>query len=85
MAAALIVLFRRSDALISPSFGRRQLQSTLRFADGSPRDQQKTRTQKRKASQKLRRSTELERPEIIYSNNHVCVVNKPAGRRTGGE
>jgi len=25
------------------------------------------------------RTIKLERPEVIYSNNHLCVVNKPAG------
>ena len=89
LAAALVLSCRRSDALLtSPSH---RLQSTLLFADAvlpessrSPRDRQQTRAQKRRSSQTFSRSTELERPEILYSNNHVCVVNKPAGRRTEG-
>ncbi|EJK68517.1 hypothetical protein THAOC_10296, partial [Thalassiosira oceanica] len=90
MAAALVLLCRSAVGypvgLQAPSLGRsRRLHSTLLFADAifpesfrSPRDQQ-TRAQKRKSSQTLRRSAELERPEIIYSSNHVCVVNKPPG------
>ncbi len=44
-----------------------------------PRPTQQQQQQVRRNTSKTSSNNKLEKPEIIYSNNHVLVVNKPAG------
>eukprot|EP00985_Skeletonema_marinoi_P017506 scaffold9608_cov99-Skeletonema_marinoi.AAC.1 len=60
--------------------GNRSKRQTQRPQRRSPQAQQPHPTQQvRRNSSKTSSNNKLEKPEIIFSNNHVLVVNKPAG------
>jgi 23S rRNA-/tRNA-specific pseudouridylate synthase len=69
--------FNRSDEVKSQRGAPRRSSSRTQQQQSNPTHQ--VRRHSSKASTSVSNSKKLEKPEVIFSNNHVLVVNKPAG------